>query len=61
MAGSRDHARLGNAERARTLADECLVLRPEFSLRHFMTREPFKEPADAAFFAESLRLAGLPE
>ena len=55
------HARLGNAERARALAGECLSLRPEFSVRQFMSKEPFKDDADAAYMAESLRLAGLPD
>jgi adenylate cyclase len=55
------HARLGDAARARARADECLALRPEFSIAQFMTREPFRHAADAEYFAGSLRLAGLPE
>lgn len=55
------HARLGDTARARELARECLALRPEFSIAQFMTREPFRHAADAEYFAESLRLAGLPE
>ena len=55
------HARLEDMDRARSSAAECLALRPDFSIRHFMSREPFKDPAEAEYLAESLRLAGLPE
>ncbi len=55
------HARLGHRERARALADECLSQRPGFSIAQFMSKEPFQDPADADYFAESLRLAGLPD
>jgi hypothetical protein len=55
------HARMGDTVQARKLADECLSLRPGFSIRQFMSKEPFRNPADAEYFAESLRLAGLPE
>jgi hypothetical protein len=59
MAGC--HARLGDMERARASVAECLSLRPDFSVRHWMSKEPFKIEADAARIAESLRLAGLPD
>jgi TolB-like protein len=55
------YARLGDGERARALADECRSLRPAFSITQFMSKEPFQDPADADYFAESLRLAGLPD
>jgi TolB-like protein/tetratricopeptide (TPR) repeat protein len=55
------HARLGDPAQARRMAAECLALRPGFSIRQFMSKEPFKDPADAEYFAESLRLAGLPD
>ncbi len=55
------HARLGETERARPYVAECLAANPAFSVRQFMSREPFRNEADAAFLAESLRLAGLPE
>lgn len=55
------HARLGDGDRARSCVDECLALRPDFSIRQFMTKEPFQDPADAEYLAESLRMAGLPE
>jgi serine/threonine protein kinase/Tfp pilus assembly protein PilF len=55
------HARLGNSDRARTLAAECLVSRPSFSIRRLLVIEPFKLSSDAENLAQSLRLAGLPE
>jgi len=59
MAGC--HARLGDLDRARASAAECLMKRPDFSVRTYVSKEPFKNPAESAFLAESLRLAGLPE
>jgi len=59
MAGC--HARLKEIDRARASAAECLALKPEFSIGHFMSKQPFKNPADAADLAESLRMAGLPD
>ena len=55
------HARLGNSDRARSLAAECLVSRPNFSIRRLLITEPFKLSSDAENLAQSLRLAGLPE
>jgi TolB-like protein len=55
------HARLGHGEAARACAAECLERQPEFSIRQFMTKEPFRDTADADHLAESLRMAGLPE
>jgi adenylate cyclase len=55
------HARLGDMERARASVAACLALRPDFSISQFMSKEPFKIPADADQVASSLRLAGLPE
>ena len=59
MAGC--HHRLANADRATVFVTECLALRPDFSIRRRMAKEPFKNPLDAAHVTESLRLAGLPE
>lgn len=59
MAGC--HARLGDMQRAGACVAQCLSLRPDFSVRHWMSKEPFKIEADAARIAESLRLAGLPD
>jgi len=55
------HARLGDMARARASVAACLRLRPDFSIAQFMSREPFKNPADAEQLASSLRLAGLPD
>ena len=59
MAGC--HARLGESERARALVTECLDKRPDFSIRHMMTKEPFKQVSDAEHLEQSLRLVDLPE
>jgi hypothetical protein len=56
MAGC--HARLGEGERTHALVAECLAKRPEFSIRHMMTREPFKLVSDAEHLEQSLHLAG---
>jgi TolB-like protein/Tfp pilus assembly protein PilF len=55
------HARLGDMARARASVAACLSLRPDFSIAQFMSREPFKNPADAEQLASSLHLAGLPD
>ena len=55
------HARMGDMEQATRAVAECLALKPGFSVRHFMSREPFRNPADAAHVTGALRLAGLPE
>ncbi len=59
MAGC--HARLGDIERAKASVAECLAMRPNFSIAHYMSKEPFKLPADSAHLAESLHIAGLPD
>jgi len=55
------HARLGDMDRAGASVAVCLSLRPDFSIAQFMSREPFKNPADAEQLVSSLRLAGLPD
>lgn len=55
------HARLGDMQRARASAAECVSIQPDFSIRKFMKREPFKVGADAEHIAASLRSAGLPD
>ena len=55
------HARLNDFDRAEAATAECLAREPKFSIKHFISKEPFKFPADAEHLAESLRLAGLPE
>jgi TolB-like protein/tetratricopeptide (TPR) repeat protein len=53
-------ARLGNLDQARSSAAACMAMKPDVSIRHFMAKEPFRNPADAAYQAESLLLAGFP-
>jgi adenylate cyclase len=59
MAGC--HARLADVEHARVRAAECLEMNPGFSTGHYVAKQPFKNPADAARLTEALRMAGLPE
>jgi TolB-like protein/tetratricopeptide (TPR) repeat protein len=53
--------RLGDIERAKVCAADCIALKPDFTIRRFMAKQPFKNPDDAASLAESLRMAGMPE
>jgi TolB-like protein/tetratricopeptide (TPR) repeat protein len=55
------HAELGDPDRAKASAAECLSMKPDFSISQFMSKEPFKLRADAEQLAASLRLAGLPD
>ena len=55
------HARLGDLESARKCAADCLSMMPAFSVRWYVSKEPYRFPADAERLAESLRLAGLPD
>ena len=55
------HARLGDPVRTAESVAAVMALKPGFSIARFMTREPFKDPADASHLAESLAMAGLPE
>lgn len=55
------HAKLGDVHRAKTSAIECLSMKPDFSITHFMSKLPFKNPADAEQLGSSLRLARLTE
>ena len=55
------HARLGDIDLARVCTEECLSVKPDFSIKHFLAKEPFQDPADAVHFAQSLRMAGLPD
>jgi adenylate cyclase len=59
MAGC--YARLADVDHASISVNECLIMKPDFSIAHFMTKQPFKNPTEAASLAESLRLAGLPD
>jgi TolB-like protein len=55
------HARLSNPARAAFCVALCLKMMPAFSIKRFMSKEPYKKPTDGAHLAESLRLASLPE
>ncbi|MGC1522978.1 MAG: winged helix-turn-helix domain-containing protein [Steroidobacteraceae bacterium] len=55
------HARLGGVHLAETSVADCLSMKPDFSIARFMSKLPFKNPADADQLGSSLRLAGLPE
>jgi adenylate cyclase len=55
------HAKLGDMDHAKASATECLSMKPDFSIAHFMSKLPFKSPSDADQLASSLRLADLPE
>ena len=59
MAGCQ--ARLGRMAAATALAAECLTLRPDFTIHSRLAKEPFKNADDAAYLAESMKIAGLPE
>lgn len=43
------------------VSERIEVMKPDFSIAHFMTKQPFKNSADAASLAESLHMAGLPD
>jgi len=55
------HAELGEMDRARATVADCLSLKPDFSIRQYMKKEPFQIKADAERVEASLRLAGVPE
>ena len=58
MAGC--YARLGDMERAVRCAADCLAMLPAFSVKGFVSKEPYRDTADAERLADTLRLAGLP-
>jgi len=55
------HARLNQMDQARQICSECLSATPDFSIRQFVSKEPFRDPAETEYLAQSLRMAGLPE
>lgn len=55
------HAKLGDLQLAETNAVDCLSMKSDFSVARFVSKLPFKNPADADQLGTSLRLAGLPE
>ena len=54
------HALLGNTDQARHCVAACLALKPDFSVRQFMAKDPDQDPAHAARLADALLLAGMP-
>ena len=55
------HAELGDMDSARLSVADCLSMKADFSIGHYMSKNPHKFPADAEQLVASLRLAGLPE
>jgi TolB-like protein/class 3 adenylate cyclase/tetratricopeptide (TPR) repeat protein len=51
----------GDIQRAVECSAECLRLKPDFSIRPFASKHPFKTPDDREHFVTGLRKAGLPE
>jgi len=54
------HARLEDMDRARASVAACIAARTDFSVAHYMSKQPYKNPADAAHLADSMLMAGLP-
>ncbi|MDP9198809.1 MAG: TIR domain-containing protein [Pseudomonadota bacterium] len=55
------YARVDEIEHAKESVTECLAMKPDFSIQHYMSKEPFKFAADGTHLAESLQMAGLPD
>jgi TolB-like protein len=55
------HALCGRVESAQRCAAEVLRREPEFSIKRFVAKEPFKFEHDRKHLSEGLREAGLPE
>ena len=53
-------AMLGQTKRAAELRDRLLAARPDFTLARFSRVFPYRNPATAGRFIESLRAAGVP-
>ncbi|GAA2844660.1 TolB-like protein [Aminobacter aminovorans] len=54
-------AQLGRLDDARAEAELFLVGNPEYTTRHWVATEPFRDAATLAHFVEGFRRAGLPE
>lgn len=54
-------AELGDIDRARVSVADCLSESPSFSIRRYMSKEPFQIKAEAERVEAALRRAGLPE
>jgi TolB-like protein len=55
------YAELGDMDRARASVADCLSLKPDFSIRQYMKKEPFKLAVDAQRVEAALHRAGLPD
>ena len=54
-------AKLGLADRARELVEQCLVIEPEATVANLVAKNVFKDASDSEHLAECLRLARIPE
>lgn len=54
-------AQLGRLDEARAEVELFLVGNPDFTTRHWVAREPFRDAATLAHFVDGYRKAGLPE
>jgi hypothetical protein len=59
MAGT--YSFLGDADEARKAASEVLKVDPNFNLKGFVSKLPYKNKADNERYVDALRKAGLPE
>jgi adenylate cyclase len=55
------YGKQGRLDDAAWVAEEIRALSPEFSIGYWKGSESFRDPATLEFFAEGLRLAGVPE
>jgi adenylate cyclase len=55
------YGKQGRLDDAAWVAEEIRALSPEFSISYWKQSESFRNPATLEFFAEGLRLAGVPE
>lgn len=55
------YGKQGRLDDAAWVVEEIRVLSPEFSIGYWKQSESFRDPATLEFFAEGLRLAGVPE
>jgi adenylate cyclase len=55
------YGKQGRLDDAAWVAEEIRALSPEFSIGYWKKSESFRDPATLEFFAEGLRLAGVPE
>lgn len=54
-------AQLGRLDEARAETELFLVGSPDFTIRHWVTQEPFRDAATLEHFVDGFRKAGLPE